>query len=98
MNNSYYQIPAGTEWIVSMPINRSLNEYPRKAFHLRAVLRILYFCIIAESRTRAKLGRKSGRDLEQIKFLPGHSSIQTTERYLGSDQEVPVAVNDMWSL
>ena len=45
-------------------------------------------------RTCAKLCRKSGGDLEQIKFLLGHSSIQTTERYLGSDQEIAAAVND----
>jgi integrase len=32
-------------------------------------------------RTYAKLCRKSGGDLEQVKFLLGHSSIQTTERY-----------------
>jgi integrase len=49
-------------------------------------------------RTCAKLCRKSGGDLEQIKFLLGHSSIQTTERYLGSEQELAVAVNDTWSL
>ena len=49
-------------------------------------------------RTCAKLCRKSGGDLEQIKFLLGHSSIQTTERYLGSEQEIAVAVNDRWSL
>ncbi|AXC16360.1 phage integrase family protein (plasmid) [Acidisarcina polymorpha] len=48
-------------------------------------------------RTCAKLCRKSGGDLEQIKFLLGHSSIQTTERYLGSEQEIAVAVNDTWS-
>jgi integrase len=45
-------------------------------------------------RTCAKLCRKNGGDLEQIKFLLGHSSIQTTERYLGSEQEIVIAVND----
>ncbi len=37
--------------------------------------------------TCAKLCRKSGGDLEQIKLLLGHSSIQTTERYLGLEQD-----------
>lgn len=45
-------------------------------------------------RTCAKLCRKAGGDLEQIKFLLGHSSIQTTERYLGSEQDIEIAVND----
>ncbi len=45
-------------------------------------------------RTFAKLCRKAGGDLEQIKFLLGHTSIQTTERYLGSEQEITAAVND----
>ena len=49
-------------------------------------------------RTCAKLCRKAGGDLEQIKFLLGHSSIQTTERYLGSEQAIAVAVNDSLGL
>jgi integrase len=49
-------------------------------------------------RTCAKLCRKAGGDIEQIKFLLGHSSIQTTERYLGSEQEIAVAVNDSLGL
>jgi integrase len=45
-------------------------------------------------RTCANLCRSCGGDLEQIKFLLGHSSIQTTERYLSSSQELERAVND----
>lgn len=44
--------------------------------------------------TCTKLCRKNGGNLEQIKFLLGQASIQTTERYLGSEQEIAVAVND----
>jgi integrase len=57
-------------------------------------IRIEHFGAHDLRRTCAKLYRKSGGDLEQIKFLLGHSSIQTTERYLGSKQDLPVAVND----
>ncbi len=45
-------------------------------------------------RTCAKLCRSQGGEIEQIQFLLGHSSIQTTEKYLGSRQDLQNAVND----
>jgi integrase len=45
-------------------------------------------------RTCARLCQTAGGELEQIQFLLGHVSIQTTERYLGSKQRIRCAVND----
>jgi site-specific recombinase XerD len=45
-------------------------------------------------RTCAHLCHASGGELEQIQFLVGHVSIQTTERYLGCKQRIRSAVND----
>jgi len=36
----------------------------------------------------------SGGELEQIQFLLGHVSVQTTEKYLGCKQRLREAVND----
>ena len=49
-------------------------------------------------RTCAKLCRKAGGDLEQIQMLLGHASILTTERYLGTEQNLTTAVNDALGL
>jgi integrase/recombinase XerD len=49
-------------------------------------------------RTCAKACRRAGGDLEQIQLLLGHASIQTTERYLGTEQNLAVAVNDALGL
>ena len=49
-------------------------------------------------RTCARLCDASGGELEQIQFLLGHVSVQTTERYLGCKQKLRHAVNDRLGL
>jgi len=45
-------------------------------------------------RTCARLCHLAGGELDQIEFLLGHVSIETTERYLGCKQKLQNAVND----
>ena len=45
-------------------------------------------------RTCARLCHQAGGELEQIQFLLGHVSVETTERYLGCKQRFQNAVND----
>ena len=45
-------------------------------------------------RSFAKMCRAAGGGLEQIQFLLGHASVQTTERYLGTKQDLVHAPND----
>jgi integrase len=45
-------------------------------------------------RTCAKLCRAAGGELEQIQILLGHASVQTTEKYLGTKQNLVRAPND----
>jgi integrase len=45
-------------------------------------------------RTCARLCHQAGGELEQIQFLLGHVSVQTTERYLGCKQRFRDAVKD----
>ena len=45
-------------------------------------------------RSCARLCRTAVGELEQIQFLLGHVSVQTTERYLGCTQRISSAVND----
>jgi site-specific recombinase XerD len=45
-------------------------------------------------RSCARLCHMAGGEMEQIQFLLGHVSVETTERYLGSKQRIYCAVND----
>jgi integrase len=45
-------------------------------------------------RSCARLCHDAGGELEQIQFLLGHVSVQTTERYIGCKQHLRIAVND----
>jgi len=45
-------------------------------------------------RSCARLCYSAGGELEQIQFLLGHVSVQTTEKYLGCKQRLNEAVND----
>jgi len=49
-------------------------------------------------RTCAKLCHDRGGELEQIQFLLGHASVQTTEHYLGCKQNLGHPVNDLFDL
>jgi integrase/recombinase XerD len=45
-------------------------------------------------RSFAKMCRGAGGRLDQIQFLLGHASVQTTERYLGTKQDLVYRPND----
>jgi integrase len=49
-------------------------------------------------RTCARLCHSAGGEIEQIQFLLGHQTVETTERYLGSWQRIVHAVNDKMGL
>ena len=49
-------------------------------------------------RSCARLCHGCGGELEQIQFLLGHASVQTTERYIGCKQKLKEAVDDRFGI
>ena len=69
-----------------LPAIRKLRPLATKVRHGHSSPRRLRSC--------AKLCHAHGGELEQIQFLLGHVSVQTTERYLGCKRRISGAVND----
>lgn len=93
--------------IIAGPIFRPINKasrIPSRGFTPKViwevVKRVALRCGLPDvaphdlRRTCARLCHVAGGELEQIQFLLGHVSVQTTERYLGCKQRLRNAVND----
>jgi integrase len=82
---------------VTQHVAKVAREYLASQEKVRNDLRSIVIGVIAPHdlrRTCARLCHQAGGELEQIQFLLGHVSIQTTERYLGCKQRLRNAVND----
>lgn len=75
-----FQAIAERAWVTEPELHRFRKSYADTLADLR--------------RTCARLCHLAGGELEQIQFLLGHSSVQTTEHYLGCKQKLNQAVND----
>ncbi len=81
---------AGKVWGDGMT-DKVLWELVRDAAHRAGITKLAPHDL---RRTCARLCHLAGGELDQIQFLLGHVSIQTTERYLGCKQKLRHAVND----
>jgi len=92
-----------TEGHVLRPVNRG-DQITRERLTEKVVWQLLQPYAVAAGvpgiaphdlrRSCAKMCRASGGELEQIQLLLGHASVQTTERYLGTRQDLVHAPND----
>ena len=85
-NRNAQSLPESSNKSKTIPFNA---EIPFSDCSARAV-----FPQVGQAGTCARLCHASGGELEQIRFLSGHVSVQTTERYLGCKPRIRPAVND----
>ena len=62
--------------------------------HPAQIRRLGPMSVIGDYTSKCRRHRWSNGTLDQIQFLLGHVSVQTTERYLGCKQHLRNAVND----
>jgi hypothetical protein len=69
--------------------------YPKSLAPRRRAKNALHYAACGITGAAAtRLCHLAGGELDQIQFLLGHVSIQTTERYVGCKQKLRFAVND----
>jgi integrase len=79
------------ETMTPQALYKLVNEYSRK---------VLGFTIAPHDlrRSCAKIAKEHGAPMDQIQFMLGHKSIQTTERYLGTQQNLVYAPCDTFTI
>ena len=76
------------------PLKSTLSRPTPRGLRTRAPSEKLSPRAVSVLKIPFRVFSSKGGELEQIKFLLGHESILTTERYLGSEQNLKNAVND----
>ena len=74
--------------------SRPQRDHPTTLHALDALTERAVWQLVREYAAHGSEAMPRESELEQIQFLLGHESILTTERHLGSEQDLKNAVND----